>query len=328
MRAAIYDRTGPAREVLKVEQVVVPTPLPNEVRVRVATSGVNPSDVKTRSGSRSRTLPYPQIIPHSDGGGVIDEVGANVSKARIGERVWIWNAAWGRAFGSAGEFVVLPSEQAVALPNHVDFDVAACLGIPALTALHAINVDGGVEGKTVLIAGGAGAVGHYAIQFARLLGARRVFATVSSDAKAVLAKSAGAEVVINYKTDDVVASVQKETDGAGVDRIVEVNFGMNIGLDTQVVKRDGDIVVYGSDALEIGVPFVPMILKNIGLRFFIVYNLSSEDRKRAIAQLSAFLDAGKLTHNISARFPLERIAEAHEMVEQGRANGNVVIDLK
>ncbi len=328
MRAAIYDRVGPASEVLQVADVPTPIPGAGEVRIRLAWSGVNPSDVKTRAGSRSRVLPFPQIIPHSDGSGTIDEVGANVPRTRIGERVWTWNAAWGRPFGTAAEYIVLPANQAVLLPDNVDGEAGACLGVPALTAWHAVNVDGGVAGKTVLIAGGAGAVGHYAIQIARHLGAKKILSTVSGEEKAKHAQTAGADCVVNYKSEDVVARIQAETEGKGVDRIIEVDFGTNIALDTQVLKRDGDIVVYGSNALEIAVPFVAMILKNIRLRFFIVYNLNDADRAQAIDGLTSMLKAKQLIHNIAERLPLERIAAAHELVEQGRAIGNVVIQIR
>lgn len=325
MRAAIYDRTGPARDVLRIEEVPTPEPGPDEVRVRVEWSGVNPSDVKTRAGARTRTLPFPKIIPHSDGAGLIDAVGSNVSRSRIGERVWVWNAAWGRPCGTAADYVVLPAAQAVKLPESVDAEVGACLGIPALTAWHAVHVDGGVKGKTVLVAGGAGAVGHYAIQIARLAGASRILSTVSSPEKAALARAAGADAAIDYRREDVVARTQQETSGQGVDRIIEVDFSANVALDPQVLRPEGDIVVYGSAASEISVPFLPMILRNIRLRFFIVYNLSAEGRARAIEGLTAMLERGRLAHNIAERLPLERIADAHELVESGRAVGNVIV---
>ena len=325
MRAAIYDRTGAARDVLRITETPTPEPGPGEVRVRLAWSGVNPSDVKARAGTRSRTLPFPQIIPHSDGAGTIDAGGDDVSRGRVGERVWLWNAAWGRPFGTAAEYIVLPANQVAPLPDNVEFEVGACLGIPALTAYHAATVDGGVAGKTVLVAGGAGAVGHYAIQFARLKGAKQILATVSSPEKAAHAKAAGADVVLNYRSEDVVARVQAETQERGVDRIIEVDFGANVALDLQVLRRDGDIVVYGSNAPEISVPFLPMILKNVRARFFIVYNLSDADRTHAIGALTSMLNRNQLQHAIAARLPLERIADAHELVEQGRAIGNVVL---
>lgn len=328
MKAAIYDRVGSAREVLRVVDVATPTPGPNEVRVKLAWSGVNPSDVKTRAGSRTKVLAFSQITPHSDGAGTIDAVGANVPASRIGERVWVWNAAWGRAFGTAAEYIVLPTNQAVTLPDGVSGEAGACLGIPALTAWHAVNVDGGIAGKTVLIAGGAGAVGHYAIQIARHLGAKKVLTTVSSDAKAKLATAAGANSVINYKNEDVAARVLAETEGQGVDRVIEVDFGTNVALDQQVIKRDGDIVVYGSNALEIALPFVPSLVKNIRYRFFIVYNLNEADRAQGLAGITSMLKANQLTHNVAERVPLDRIAEAHELVEQGKVIGNVVVEIK
>lgn len=327
MHAAVYERTGPASEVLSIVELPIPTPGPGEVRVRVSWSGVNPSDVKTRGGVRSKTLPFPRIVPHSDGSGVIDEVGSDVPRTRIGQHVWLWNAAWERAFGTAAEYVVLPAAQAVPLPNNLDLAIGACLGIPALTAYHAVAVDGGVTGKSVLVAGGAGAVGHYAVQFARRMGAKQVLATVSGPEKAALAKAAGADIVLNYRTDDLVAIVQDATGGQGIDRIVEVDLAANIGTDLALLKPGGDIVVYGSGAAEIALPFLPMITKGIRLRFFIVYKLSADDRSRAIADLSAMLESGLLSHNIAVRLPLARIAEAHQLVEQGRAVGNVVLEI-
>lgn len=327
MQAAYYDRTGAAREVLRIGEFPTPEPGAGEVRVKLATSGVNPSDVKTRAGLRNPTLPFAKIVPHSDGAGVIDAVGAGVPAARIGERVWTWNAAWKRAFGTAAQYVVLPSHQTVRLPDGVGFDVGACLGIPALTALHAVRMDGGVAGKSVLVTGGAGAVGHYAVQMARLLGARQVIATVSSSQKGALAERAGADLVIDYRGDDVGARVREATDGEGVDRVIDVDFATNVAESIGVVKPEGDIVVYGSSKPEIAVPFFPAIVKNVRVRFFIVYNLAPVDRVAAIAQLTRWLEQGSLQHNIAARLPLAAIAEAHELVESGRAVGNVVLEI-
>jgi NADPH:quinone reductase len=327
MRAARYERTGPAHEVLSITEVPTPVPGPGEVRVRVAWSGINPSDVKSRGGVTGRAPAFPSIIPHSDGAGVIDEVGPDVPRSRIDERVWTWNAAWGRPFGTAAEYVVLPSHQAVRLPDNVDLAAGANLGIPALTAYQAAAIDGGVAGKSVLVTGGAGAVGHYAIQMAKLLGAKQVLSTVSGPEKAALAQAAGADVVVNYKTEDVAARVREATGGRGVDRIIEVDLAANLGTDIQAIRPDGEIVVYGSGAREIPVPFGPMIMKNIGLRFFIVYNLSPADRERALTDLTSMLARGSLTHNIAARLPLEQIADGHLMVEQGRAMGNVILSV-
>ena len=327
MRAAFYERTGPASEVLTISELPTPNAGPGEVRVRIAWSGVNPSDVKSRAGTRSGVLPFPQIVPHSDGSGVIDQVGEGVDASRIGERVWVWNAAWGRAHGTAAEYVALAAEQAVRLPDGVDLSVGACLGIPALTAHHAIAVAGGVQSKSVLVAGGAGAVGRYAIQFARLNGARQIIATVSTAEKAALARAAGADEVIHYRSEDLIAKCLAVTGGAGVDRIIEVDLAVNMAADLQMLHSGGEIVVYGSGAGDIPIPFVPAILKMASLHFFIVYNLSAVDRRTAETELTRLLEASLLTHNIAARMPLDRTAEAHERVEQGRAVGNVIIEL-
>lgn len=327
MRAAAYDRTGPAKDVLTLIELPTPEPGPGEVRVRLATSGINPSDVKTRGGTRTKVLAFPQIVPHSDGAGVIDAVGAGVDRARIGERVWTWNGAWGRPQGTAAQYIALPSAQAVLLPDRVDFAAGACLGIPALTAYHAVVMDGGVKDKTVLVAGGAGAVGHYAIQFARLRGARQIITTVSSEAKAQIALAAGADVAIDYRKEDVAARVLELTNGAGVNRVIEVDLHANVKLDFAATAANGDIVVYGSNVPEVPVNFVQGITKNLQLRFFIVYNLTAADRARELAEFGELLASGRLQHNVTDRFPLDRIAEAHERVESGQAGGNVVLDI-
>lgn len=327
MRAAAYDRTGPAKDVLTLIELPTPEPGPGEVRVRLATSGINPSDVKTRGGTRTKVLAFPQIVPHSDGAGVIDAVGAGVDRARIGERVWTWNGAWGRPQGTAAQYIALPSAQAVLLPDRVDFAAGACLGIPALTAYHAVVMDGGVKDKTVLVAGGAGAVGHYAIQFARLRGARQIITTVSSEAKAQIALAAGADVAIDYRKEDVAARVLELTNGAGVNRVIEVDLHANVKLDFAVTAANGDIVVYGSNVPEVPVNFVQGIMKNLQLRFFIVYNLTAADRARELAEFGELLASGRLQHNVADRYPLDRIVEGHERVESGLAFGNVVLDI-
>ena len=327
MRAAFYERTGPAREVLQLADVATPEPGPGEVRVRLSTSGVNPSDVKSRAGLRSKELAFPRIVPHSDGAGTIDRVGDGVPAARVGERVWVWNAAWKRAFGTAAQYVVLPAAQAVTLPASVPFDVGACLGIPALTALHAVRMDGGVEGKSVLVTGGAGAVGHYAVQMAKLCGASRVLASVSSDEKAMAALQVGADAVIDYRSEDVASRVRGLTGGQGVDRVIEVDFAANVNASLAVVRPEGDIVVYGSSRPEIAVPFFPAIVNNVRLRFFIVYNLAPADRAAAVELLTGWLRSGSLQHAVAVRLPLDSIAEAHERVEAGSAVGNVVLQI-
>lgn len=328
MQAAFYERTGPASEVLCVDEIPTPVPGSGEVQVRVAWSGVNPADVKARAGARTKSLPFPRIIPHSDGAGVIDQVGENVPSTRIGERVWIWNAAWMRPFGTAAQYVVLPSEQAVPLPESTDLAAGACLGIPVLTAYHAVTADGGIAGKSVLVAGGAGAVGHYAIQLAKIKGARQVIATVSGPEKATLAREAGADIVLNYKTDDLLAAISDATASQGIDRIVEVDLVANIDQDIAFLRPDGEVIVYGSGAPEIPVPFSAAIRKGVHLYFFIVYNLDREVRRRAVADLTMLLEKNRLHHNIATRLPLAQIADAHDLVERGQVIGNVVLEIE
>jgi len=326
MQAAFYEHSGPAHDVLQIDEIPTPVPGPGEVRVKLTWSGVNPSDVKSRAGARTKNLPFPRIVPHSDGAGVIDQVGADIPSTRIGERVWVWNAAWMRPFGTAAQYVVLPSEQAVHLPRNTELAAGACLGIPALTAYHAVHVDGGVAGKNVLVAGGAGAVGHYAIQLAKLEGAGQVIATVSGPEKAALARAAGADLVLNYRTEDLPSSVQKATQGQGVDRIVEVDFAANVNLDIALLRPDGEVIVYGSGAPEIPVSFSAAIRKGVHLYFFIVYNLNRIVRDQAIADLTNLLEENRLQHNIALRMPLAQIADAHEIVERGQVIGNLVLD--
>ncbi|MFT3953189.1 MAG: NADPH:quinone reductase [Piscinibacter sp.] len=327
MQAAFYERTGAAAEVLQLGELPDPQPGPGELRVRLRWSGVNPSDVKTRAGLRSKQLAFPRIVPHSDGMGVVDTVGEGVAATRIGQRVWIWNGAWGRANGTSAQFIVLPARQAVPLPAGTPDEAAACFGIPALTALHAVLMAGGVAGQSVLVAGGAGAVGHYAVQFAKLLGARQVIATVSSEDKARIVREAGADLAIDYRRENLAERVREATGGRGLDRVIEVDIAANRLLDIELLRKGGDLVVYGSGQGEFALPFFPLILKNLNLRFFMVYHLADEDRARAEAVLADLLGRGVLRHQIAQRLPLAQIVQAHELVESGRAVGNVVIEL-
>jgi NADPH2:quinone reductase len=327
MQAAWYERLGAAGEVLQVGETPTPSPGRGEVLVRVACSGVNPSDAKTRAGLRGGDIPYPRVIPHCDGAGIVEAVGEGVDRGRLGERVWLWNAAWGRAFGTAAQYVALPGEQAVPLPASIDFAEGACLGVPALTAYHSVCSHDGVAGANVLVTGGAGAVGFYAIQIAKLKGARLVVATVSGPEKAVLAAAAGADVVVNYRDQDVVAACVEATDAAGIDRIIDVDVSANIAADLAVLRPNGRIVAYGSNAPEVPVPFVPAIMTAATLQFFIVYKLAKKDRNEAIGDLTAWLQAGQIRHNVAERLPLERIVDAHEAIESGRLVGQIVLEI-
>lgn len=323
MKAVWYERNGPAREVLTYGEMPTPEPAAGEVLVRVHASGVNPSDWKTRMGSRPMVAP--RVIPHSDGAGVIEKLGAGVDAARLGSRVWIWNGQWKRPFGTAAEYIALPSAQAVAMPDSLSFEAAACLGIPALTALRAVTTDGGVAGKSVLVAGGAGAVGHYAIQFAKRLGAAQVLTTVSSEAKAEHARAAGADAAIDYRREDVAARVKELTGGRGVDRVVEVDLSGNVELLPKILATDGICVAYGSNEREVPVNFGPMILGGFAIRFFIVYELSAGPRAECEALLARFFAEGGLQHKVAATMPLSECAAAHDLVQAGTVMGNVVL---
>ena len=325
MRAAFYSQQGPAREVLRVGEQPTPHPGPGEVRVKLRTSGVNPSDWKVRRGGFGRGLTAPLIIPHSDGAGDIDAVGANVPD-RVGERVWVWNGQWKRPLGTAAEYIVLPAAQAVRLPDSVGYAEGACLGIPAFTAVQAVRLASITPGKIVLIAGGAGAVAHYAIQLAKLRGAR-VITTVSNDAKAVHARGAGADAVINYRMEDVGARVKALTEGQGVDAVIELDLSGNAKLYPAILRPHATVAVYGMSASEATLPSLWLMQNSITLRLFLIYEISEADRAAGIEELTALLEKGQLIHTIAKRLPLSDIAEAHDLVEAGGVIGNVVLDI-
>jgi len=323
MRAAFYERNGPARDVLRVNEVETPQPGRGEVRVRLRTSGVNPSDVKSRMGL-TRKMAFPRVIPHSDGAGEIDAVGEGVSRARMGERVWIWNGQWRRPFGTAAEAITLPADQAVPLPANVGMEAAACLGIPAYTAYQAVALANVTEGSFALIGGGAGAVAHYAVQLAKMRRAA-VITTVSSPAKSELARQAGADHVIDYKRESVGERIKAITGGRGVAAVIELDLARNAKLLPEVLAPGGTVAVYGSSTPEVTIPFQFLLQNSITLKFFLVYEMGRQERERATADINLLLARGELIHNVAQTFALDEIAAAHEAVESGRVAGNVVI---
>lgn len=326
MKAVWYDSVGPAAQVLKYGERPEPWPQAGEVRVRLHTSGVNPSDVKNRSGARG-PMALAFQIPHSDGAGVIDAVGPGVPAARVGERVYVWNAAWRREMGTCAQRVCLPCEQAVHLPDQVDFAVGACLGIPGMTAAHAVFADGDIAGQTVLVTGGAGSVGEIAIQLARWAGAR-VIATVSGEAKAAVAHAAGAHHVINYRTENVVDAVRSHIGQGGIDRVIEVEFGGNLPVTTQIIRPGAVIATYGSMAVpEPALPFYPLMFANATVRMLLVYLLGARERDAVIERLAGAMAADALHPRIALQVPLKDTARAHAAVESGDLVGNVVIDI-
>src|SRR2546428_11437025 len=306
MRAAFYTEQGPAREVLKVGEQPKPKPGPGEVRVRLRTSGVNPSDWKARRGGSGGGLAAPLVIPHSDGAGDIDAVGPGVQVSGIGERVRIWTGQWKRACGPAAQYIALPGAQAVALPQNTDYASGACLGVPALTALQAFRLAQVQRESVVLVSGGAGAVGHYAGQFAKLRGAR-VLATVSGDAKAAHAREAGADSVINYRTEDVGARVKALTTGRGVDAVIEVDLTANAKLLPAVLRPHGLAVVYGTGTAEASIPALWLMLNSATLRLFLIYDISAADRAAVLGEINTLLLQGRPGHPGRPRVPLRRV---------------------
>jgi NADPH2:quinone reductase len=325
MRAAYYEANGPASSVLRLGEITTPEPGPGEVRVKLAASGVNPSDVKSREG-RTRKIAFPRVIPHSDGAGVIDKVGSGVAPARVGERVWTWNGQWKRPLGTAAEYIVLPDALAARLPDHVGFGEGACLGIPAMTAAHAVAAAEADSAATVLIAGGAGGVGHYAIQFAKARGAV-VITTVSSEAKAELARAAGADHVIDYKRENVGAAVMELTDKAGVDAVIEMDLAANARLYSGLLHPRSRVVIYGTGAPDAQVPAQFLLVNAITLQWIFVYELTAAERAAALDTIASLMAQKRLIHNVALTVPLGEIVRAHEAVEQGQVAGNVVLSI-
>jgi NADPH:quinone reductase len=335
MKAVVYSETG-GPEVLRLSERPVPEPGPGEVRVRIAVSGVNPTDWKSRRGERA---PFPEVVPNQDGAGTIDAVGEGVDPARVGERVWLWEAAWQRANGTAQEFVVLPERQAVALPDAASFDVGASLGIPALTAHRCLTVSdagprrlgpGALAGRIVLAAGGAGAVGHAAIQLASWAGAR-VIATVSSEAKGLLARAAGADLVVDYRSEGAADEIRGWAP-EGVDIVVEVAPAANARLDADVLASNGTVAAYAAEGgLELGLDVRALFSRNIRYEFVLVYTVTAEAKSNAVADVAAAVADGALRVGEEAGLPLHRFslvdtAAAHAAVEAG-AVGKVLIDV-
>lgn len=329
MRAITYARFGPAHEVLALETMATPSPAAGEVLVRLVTSGVNPSDVKARAGGRPGVTepPFRKIIPHSDGAGVIEAVGDGVATERVGERVWLWNGQWKRAFGTAAEYIAVPSEQAVALPDTTSFEEGAVLGIPGLTAAHAVLGGGAVAGKTVLVSGGAGTVGHLAVQVAKASGAR-VLATARGAAGLEAAQSAGAERVFDYSDPNLAEQILEATDGTLIDRIVEVEFGSNAETNAQIIAERGTIATFGSAKdMTPMLPFYPLMFKAVTLDLVLVYLLKDEERRAAIADLTALLRKSALKFRISHVLGLEECAKAHDLIAEGDRAGSVLLAL-
>lgn len=327
MRAAWFDQFGPANRVLEYGEMTTPAAGPGEVLVRLHTSAINPSDVKKRAGSFPDLLADGPVVPNSDGAGIIDAVGAGVDAGRVGEHVWIYQAQFARRLGTAAQYVAIDASRAPALPANVNFDVGACLGIPAMTAHRCVFADGDVAGQVVLVTGGAGRVGHYAVQWARQAGAR-VIATASNDADADACRAAGADQVVNHRSADCAAAILDATNGKPLDRIVDVEFGANLGMTLDVLRVGGTIATYSSTQVaEPTIPFFKMMYKDVTVRFVIVYAMPEAAKQAAIAAINTALADDRLQHRIAATMPLEAIAAGNELVEQGGVRGAVVLTI-
>ena len=327
MKAITYDQFGNASDVLRFGEVSDPEPAPGEVLVRIHASGVNPSDVKMRAGTRPGVTkpPFPRIIPHSDGAGVISAVGDGVDQNRIGQHVWIWNGQWQRPFGTAAELIALPEQQAVPLPKDLSMEEGATLGIPGLTAVHAVLGFGSIADKKVLISGGAGTVGRLAIQFAKLSGAY-VIATAHGEHGMKRVRDAGADTILDYQAENLAELILRETNGDLIDHIVEVEFGNNIATNSAIIKEKGRIVSYGS-ALNMTpeLPFYPLMFKGVTISLILVYILNDNERKLAISNLNNLLNKHSIDFGIHKTFDISECSQAHEIIEAGNRTGSVIL---
>lgn len=324
MRAVWYDRQGPAREVLVTGELPTPEPGLGQVRVRLEASGVNPSDTYRRAG---RVPPdYPRVVPNSDGAGVVDKVGEAVSSAWVGRRVWLYNGQRnGRWMGTAAEYIALDVDLVTPLPDHVSFAEGATLGIPAMTAHGCVFAAGPVQGRTLLVTGGAGAVGHYAVQLAVWAGAR-VIATVSSAEKADRALAGGAEHVINYRSEDVAARVREITGGAGVDHVVDVDLGGNLDAVLDSVRGNGSIAYYATSGNQVPtIDLRRLMFLNLTVRGFVLPTSPHATRKRAQTDIAAWVRTPGRILSVAGEFPLYQAADAHLAVEAGGKVGTVVV---
>lgn len=327
MRAAWFETFGNAADVLEVGTKPDPVPGAGEVLVGLKTSGVNPSDVKKRAGSFPNLLDAGYVIPHSDGAGVIEAVGAGVDKARVGERVWVYQAQFARRFGTAAQRVAVGENRAVALPEAASFEAGACLGIPAMTAHRCVFSDGPADGQTMLVTGGAGRVGYYAIQWAVSAGAR-VIATASNDDDAQACRDVGASAIVNHRDDGWSAAVLDANQGKPVDRVIDVEFGANLPEVLKVIRTGGVIATYSSTQNpKPELPFFQMMYQDLTLRLVIVYAMPEQAKRDAIDAIDGALKRGTLTHRVAQVLPLDDIADSHRLVESGNVRGCVVLDV-
>lgn len=335
MRAAWFDDFGPAAEVLELGELPDPVPGGGEVLVRLTTSAINPSDVRKRAGAFPALLDAGLVVPNSDGAGIIEAVGVGVDSARVGQRVWVYQAQYQRRFGTAAQYVAIDSQRAPRLADNAELDAGACLGIPAMTAHRCVFADGDVKDATLLITGGAGRVGFYAIQWAKIAGAT-VIASASCDEDADACREAGADHVVNHRDPDFAAAILGANKGAEVDRIIEVDFGSNIDTDARVIRMGGVIATYAS-AIQPrpAVPFYDLMYKDVTVRTVIVYGMPESAKDHAVADIDRALSKQRLIHRIAERMPLDEIVRGNELVESGlesstagnKPRGSIILDI-
>jgi len=325
MKASWYTSFGPAEEVLIIGEFKTPEPEPGEVKIRVYASGVNPSDTKKRLGANPALLDDGPVIPNSDGAGEIVSVGEGVSPSRVGERVWVYNAQYGRQLGTSAEYVCLPSDYAIMLPESADYSTGAMMGIPAMTSHRCVFADGRVEGQTLLITGGAGRVGYYAIQWAKQYGAT-VISTASSDASREQCNNAGADLVVGHPSDESVSEILDYTDGKKIDRIIEGDFGANLLPVLEVLKTGGTIATYSSMTdMNPSIPFVRMMFMDITIRMVLVYEMPKEAKEHAAKDITTMLGQNCFDNRVAKEYSLDDIASAHTLIESGKPHGSVII---
>ena len=327
MKAISFAEFGPANQVLEVSEWPTPEPGPGEVLVKLHTTGVNPSDVKKRAGGFPNLLDDGPVIPHSDGAGVIEGVGSGVPTSRIGERVFVYQAQHARLHGTAADYVAIDTLRAPGLPDNTAFDVGACVGIPILTAHRCVFADGDVADQWVLVTGGAGRVGHYAIQLAQRAGAR-VIATASNEADALACREAGAEYVVNHREPGWGLQVLVYSGGFQMDRAIDVEFGANLPELLDCLRTGATIATYSSTVVpEPSLPFRTMMFMDLTVRMVIVYAMPETAKAQAVADTQALLAQGGLRHRIAQTLPFSEMARAHEIIEEGSVRGCVVVTL-
>lgn len=326
MKAAIYQTTGPAPDVLTTAEVPTPEPGPGEVRVRVHVHGVNPTDCKRRAGARG-PIPHDRVIPGYDAAGVIHAVGADVDPGRVGQRVWIWEGAHQKWDGAAAEFVVVPDSRAMPLPDSADFALGASLGVPGMTAAHALRLGGPLAGETVLVTGGAGAVGCAAVAIAKHMGAQ-VIATVRDEARRADAEAAGADAVVGGDLKEIEARVKQLTGGAGVRCMVDVDLGAHLERSWRWVAINGTLSSYGSASDPAPTLDWPKFMyRNIAIRGVAIFEVEEADKRAAAAAVQAVLEAGAFPHRVDSTYAFDDIAQAHARQEEGRPRGKVLVEI-